>query len=629
MRLFTSALFVVLAIALSTSANAQQAPNWQQHVAYEMDFTLHADRNQFTGTQRLAYTNNSPDTLAKAYFHLYFNAFHPNSMMAERNRHLPDPDQRVIPRLWNLTEDEVGYTHIQALSVDGQPVEWTVHDTVLEVQLSSPILPGQSVVFDMTFNGQVPLQTRRSGRDSNEGIRFSMSQWYPKIAAYDAIGWHAHPYIGREFYAPFGSFDVRLTLPSDYIVGATGTLQNPEEIGHGYQYPVDAGVVPTGAVADTNGVIPDSLTWHFLAEDVHDFAWGADPEYIHERAVATGVYGREDDPVLIHLLYKPDVAERWTEMAQWMIDMTHMFSERYGTYPYPQFTVAQGGDGGMEYPMFTLITGNRSRESLFGVTAHEFAHMWFYGIVATNESLHSWIDEGITSYATHEASHHILNKAEGPADHTRSMATVVQFQQAGRFERMTKHADWFDTNAAFGVASYTAGQAFVDLLGYVIGDEVRDSFLYRLGTEWRFRHPYPADILQTAQKESGMHLYWLFDQFLNGPEYYDYGISGVTSEQSADGYTSRITLERHASGILPVDLVVRFENGTAQWIHVPVDVAYGHKPVPANWIVANPWSWVYPVYHLELDAPAPITEVIIDPTRRTPDYNRDNNQFAR
>lgn len=626
MRFSTLALFLLLFVPITVWG--QQAATWQQEVAYEMDFTLHADRNQFDGTQRLTYTNNSPDTLAKAYFHLYFNAFNPNSLMAERNRHLPDPDNRVIPKLFNLTEDEIGYINVQELSVDGRAVEWTIHDTVMEVHLNSPILPGQSVVFDMVFDGQVPLQTRRSGRDSDEGVRFSMSQWYPKIAAYDAIGWHAHPYIGREFYAPFGSFDVRLTLPSDYVVGATGTLQNPEEIGHGYQYPADAGVVPMGAAPNADGVVPDSLTWHFFADKVHDFAWGADPDYIHERTVVTGVHGREDDPVHIHLLYKPEVADRWTEMAGWMIDMTHFFSERYGTYPYPQFTVIQGGDGGMEYPMLTLITGNRNRESLFGVTAHEFAHMWFYGIVATNESLHSWIDEGITNYATQEAMHHVLGGSEEPADHTRSMAAVVRFQQSGRFERMTTHADWFDTSAGFSVASYTAGQAFIDLLGYVMGDGVRDSFLYRLGTEWRFRHPYPADILQTAQKESGMHLYWLFDQFLNGPEQYDYAVSNITSEQNAEGYTSRIILERHASGILPIDLLIRFADGSAQWVHIPVDVSYGHKPVPANWMVATAWPWVSPVYQLEVESNAAIVEAGIDPSRRTPDRDRNNNQSA-
>ena len=194
---------------------------------------------------------------------------------------------------------------------------------------------------------------------------------------------------------------------------------------------------------------------------------------------------------------------------------------------------------------------------------------------------------------------------------------------------MTKHADWFDTNAGFSVASYTAGQAFVDLLGYVMSDEVRDDFLYRLGTEWRFRHPYPADLLQTAQKESGMHLYWLFDQFLNGPEVYDYGVSGVISEQNGNGYTNQITLERHASGILPIDVMIRFVDESVRWIHIPVDVAYGHKPVPANWTVESAWQWVHPVYQLTVESDSEIKNVRIDPLGRTPDHDRANNEFTR
>jgi len=619
--------FLLLPLLLPPPAAAQQAAPWQQEVAYEMDYRLLADRHRFEGTQRLVYTNNSPDTLRTAFYHLYFNAFHPNSLMAERNRHLPDPDTRMIPRLWELGPDEVGYHSVKSLTQDGEPARWRVHDTVMEVQLPRPVLPGTSTTFEMVFEGQVPLQTRRSGRDSREGVRFSMAQWYPKIAAYDAVGWHPHPYIGREFYGPFGTFDVRLTLPAEYVVGATGVLQNPGEVGHGYDAAPDAGRVATGPARRPDGSAPDSLTWHFRAEQVHDFAWGADPRYVYERHLAHDVPGR-DEPVQIHLLYLPDVAEGWAPLGGWVADMTRFFSERYGPYPYPQFTVVQGADGGMEYPMLTLITGRREPRSLFGVTAHEFAHMWFYGIVATNETLFSWMDEGFTNYATTEALHALFDGAEGPADHTGAVETVARAQAAGFYERPNKPADWYDTNAGFSVAAYTAGQAFVSLLGYVMGDGLRDRLLYRYGTEWRFRHPYPADLQKLAQDVSGMQLHWLFEQFLNGAERYDYAVAGIDNAAHAGGHRATVTLERRAPGVLPQDVRLRLADGSERWVHVPLAEAFGHKPTGDGWTVAEPWPWVHPTHRVTVEVPSPVVEAEIDPERRTPDLDRANNRAA-
>lgn len=627
-RYVLSSLFFLALLTLAPASHAQQAAPWQQEVAYEMDVTLLADRHRIVGTQRLTYVNNSPDTLNQVFYHLYFNAFHPHSMMADRNRHLPDPDPRVVPRIFELGPEEIGYQQINRLKQDGLPVHYRIHDTVMQVDLARPILPGESTVFDMAFEGQVPLQTRRSGRDSREGIRFSMAQWYPKMAAYDAIGWHAHPYIGREFYAPFGTFDVRLTLPANYVVGATGTLQNPAEVGHGYEVPPGSGPQRTGPAARADGTTPDSLVWHFVAERVHDFAWAADPDYIHERHLVTDVPGR-DAPVEIHLLYQPDVADGWSQMGEWMKQLTRFFSERYGTYEYPQFTVAQGGDGGMEYPMFTLIAGDRPPASLFSVTAHEFAHMWFYGMVASNESLFSWIDEGFTNYVTHEARHHIFHGRPGPADHSAAIQAVVDTQLAGIYERPNKAADWYDTNTGFGVASYHAGQAFIALLGYVIGDEVRDRFLHRFATEWRWRHPYPADIQQTAQKVSGMQLHWLFEQFLTGAELYDYAVADLAATRAGAGYVNTITLERRQPGVLPVDLLLTLADGSRQWVHIPVDVAFGHRPMPSDWIVTRPWPWVREMQQVSIETASPVVQVELDPAGRTPDIDRKNHRISR
>src|SRR5690606_22910845 len=196
-------LFILLISSTSFYTQAQ-ADRWQQAVKYKMDVKMDVQNNQYQGTQVLEYTNNSPDTLNTVFFHLYFNAFQPNSMMDMRSRTIADPDKRVGDRISNLKPDEVGYLEIKGLSMDGVSLNFEHVGTILEVKLKQPILPKSTVVFKSDFEGQVPLQVRRSGRDSKEGVRYSMSQWYPKMANYDQQGWHAQPYIGREFYGIFG-----------------------------------------------------------------------------------------------------------------------------------------------------------------------------------------------------------------------------------------------------------------------------------------------------------------------------------------------------------------------------------------------------------------------------------------
>ena len=592
-RLMTR-FFLYLLICFPLSVCAQQP--WQQRVHYTMDIRLDTDHHQMQGFQRLVYYNNSPDTLYKVYYHLYFNAFHPHSMMAERNRELPDPDPRIVPRIFELKPDEVGFHRILSLEQDGVPVSWDIHDTVMRVHAAHPILPGDSTVFTLRFFSQIPLQTRRSGWMNREGIEYSMSQWYPKIAAYDRRGWHADPYVGREFYGVFGTFDVRLTLPARYVVGATGVLQNPEEVGHGYG--------PATPEAD-------SLTWHFIAHDVHDFAWAADPDYLHE--VVEGPGG-----VTIHLLYQPDVAERWASMKTWVPQLMAYYNERFGPYPYPQFTVAQAGDGGMEYPMINFITGRRSPRSLLGVTAHELAHEWFYGVLANNESDYAWMDEGFTSYATTEAIHHILN-LPGRPQHTGAYLSVIRALNEGYFEPLNTPSDWFLTNRGYSVTAYPGGEMLVDMLGTVISDSLRDAWLRTYYRRFQFRHPHPDDLEALAEEVSNMELDWYFDQLTRMVRTCDYAVERVR----VHGDSTTITLRRKDPLILPVDVLLHFADGRQQRVHIPRLSAFGHKPVPSNVKVTSPWPWTVPRFTFTV--PGHVKRVVVDPDGRTPDRNRLNN----
>ena len=221
-----------------------QADRWQQRVKYTMNIDMNVKTNQFKGSQKLEYSNNSPDTLTRVFYHLYFNAFQPNSMMDTRSRILgqtffgnrQDWDPRVKDRILNLKPDEIGYHKILSLKMNGRPQQFVMQETILEVKLDKPILPRSKVVFEMEFESQVPLQIRRSGRD-NPGtkVRYSMSQWYPKICEYDYEGWHPTPYVAREFYGVWGDFDVTINIDKTYLLGGTGYLQNADQIGFGYE----------------------------------------------------------------------------------------------------------------------------------------------------------------------------------------------------------------------------------------------------------------------------------------------------------------------------------------------------------------------------------------------------------
>ena len=279
-------LFIFVISCLAATVFAQNG-YWQQEVDYQIDIDFDVKKHQMNGTQKLVYTNNSPDTLFKAFYHLYFNAFQPNSLMDYRSRWIEDPDGRVRDRIFKLAPEEVGYHKINSFLQDGKTVPFLVEGTIVEMDLPTPILPGASTTFELTFESQVPVQIRRSGRDNKEGISYSMAQWFPKIAEYDKKGWHAHPYVGREFYSPWGDYSVNISIDKKYIVAATGILQNPDEIGHGYS---------DGEIKKQKG---KKLTWRFKAENVHDFVWAADPDYTHTKV-------QVPDGPEVHFFYQTD-----------------------------------------------------------------------------------------------------------------------------------------------------------------------------------------------------------------------------------------------------------------------------------------------------------------------------------
>ena len=280
-----------------------------------------------------------------------------------------------------------------------------------------------TTTFELAWKAQVPKQIRRSGRDNKEGIDFTMTQWYPKLAEYDEDGWHPDQYVGREFYGVWGNFDVTIDAHRDYLIGGTGVLQNPDEVGFGY-----------GGVEKVRVRKNKKRRWHFKAERVHDFAFAADPDYVHQQIDI------QNGPV-VHLLFDPETANaaNWellkTDYLQRYFDF---MAAHFGRYPYPQFSIIQGGDGGMEYPMCTMILGGGDKfEGFTGLFVHEATHNWYYGVLATNEAAHPWMDEGFTSYAEEECMNVLFeHNAENPhLGAYRKLCLPRYF----RFERTAKH----------------------------------------------------------------------------------------------------------------------------------------------------------------------------------------------
>jgi hypothetical protein len=625
-RLTTKVLFTLFCLTISgliqpNLSNAQRAGYWQQEVHYEMEIDMDVETNRFNGTQKLTYTNNSPDTLSRVFYHLFFNAFQPNSMMDKRSRTIIDPSSRIGDKIVGYDSTEIGYQRVDHLTQDGNEVEYSVEGTILEVQLNKPILPGEEAVFEMDFNAQVPLQTRRSGRDNEEGVRFSMSQWYPKIAAYDEDGWHPNPYIAREFYAPFGVFDVTIHIDSSYVVAAGSVLQNPEEVGYGYE------------TEDMTVNRPDAkkLTWRFRSENVHDFMWAADPDFTQMTAqVPDGPLLRffhQSEPVAEDASEErlDQLSESWENLPWYTVKAFEYMNEHVGDYPYEEYSVIQGGDGGMEYIMGTLITGNRSFRSLVGVTIHELVHSWFHGVLANNEVSEAWIDEGFTSYMDTFVENAVFGEiVEYPlASRYRSYTQIAT--APGLEEPMHIHSDHYITNTAYSRASYTKGAIFLHQLGYIIGQEALNQSLRTFFEIWKFKHPTGKDFLRIAEKESGMVLDWYYEYWVTTTKTIDYSVESVAGLDQQ----TEITLERVELMPLPVEVEVTFTDSSSTIYYIPLEIMWGEKEneySEKEWVQTVDWKWVFPEYSLTIDRPkSAIQKIEIDPSQRMADINRENN----
>jgi hypothetical protein len=540
---------------------AQEPGYWQQKVEYKMDVFLDVVSNKYSADQELVYTNNSPDALKKVYYHLYFNAFKPGSMMDTRSRNIEDPDKRVGDRILYLNENEQGYIKPVTIKQDGVVLNYSIVGTVMEVELTKAIQPGASVKLNMQYEAQVPIQIRRSGRDNAQGIEFTMTQWYPKMAEYDEEGWHLDQYIGREFHGVWGNFDICITLDKNYIIGGSGVLQNPKNIrtvAHSYTH---ENIAP-----ETSRYTKDLAknTWHFKAENVHDFAWAADPDYIHKKVDLS-------DGKQLHFFYqeKDNKKEAWEKLQTEMPKVFTRANELFGEYPYAQYSFVQGGDGGMEYPMCTMVKGGG-----IGTAIHELMHSWYQGMLATNEAKYEWMDEGFTVWASSELEAEILEN-EKSAKHSGSYNGYRYLVEHDHLEQepICSHADMYHSNTVYGISAYSKGDLFLQQLADIIGKPVLMETLKEYYNQWAFKHPNPERFIRVAEKVSGIHLDWYLIQWTKTTNSIEYELAEI-AEDNGNAY---VRINRNGKMMMPVEMEVVLNSGRKVLYYMPLYSMYGQK----------------------------------------------------
>ena len=641
-KFFIPLVFCMM-FAIITNA---QADRWQQHINYNIKVSLDVNTHILKGVEEVVYDNNSADTLHKVYFHMYWNAFQPNSAMDIRSRELgktvlsirrgapitsasnmslvgqndrQDWDARVKDRIQNLTPTQIGIQKVNQLTINGVAQKLIEHETILEVQLLKPIAPHSSVKMSLTFEAQVPTQIRRSGRDNSEGVRYSMSQWYPKMVEYDYQGWNTNPYIAREFYGVWGNYNVSISLPKNYTVGGTGVLEN------------------TNMIADAAG----NKTWNFKGNNIHDFVWAADDQFKHlSKEVRKGL--------TLHVYYKQknETADSAWANVLWAAEKALPYIEKkFGAYPYPQYSFIQGGDGGMEYAMATLIKGPG-----IGTVFHEWMHNWYQHVLGSNESLYPWMDEGFASYAEDDISYwyeqnlafqspYLSEAAKQQIiannEKTKTMLPAIQYGNYGGYlalakssleEPLSTHSDHFNTNFAYSSAAYSKGATFLGLLGYVIGDSLRDKVLIDYYNTWKFKHPNANDFIRVAEKTSGIQLAWLKEYWMNSTKTVDYGLNDI----QAGTNTAIISIQRLGKMPAPLDILITYKDGTSELHYIPLDLMLSGKVAEGagTRIVHPEYKWVQPTITFETTKPlSALKSIEIDPSYRLPDINRSNNKL--
>ena len=505
-------LFIfVLTLSLSVSVYAQR-PYWQQEVNYKIHVVLNDKDHTLKGTEEIEYINNSPDPLDFIWFHIWPNAYRNDSTAYAKQMLREEKGRKQLAKF-----KDRGFLDSLNFTVDGKAARFEAHPghiDVVKLLLPTPLQPGGRVKIATPFFVDLPEYISRSGHVKQSYI---VAQWYPKPAVYDHKGWHAFPYLDMgEYYSEFGSFDVSITVPSSYIVGATGVLQNAEEL---KQYK-DIGSRNLSSASRKNSVkyvAPKGATktLRYKGDNIPDFAWFADKDFVIRYDTLQLQSGKVVDVFTYH---HAEGNKNWVNSTSYVKSGTRAYSNYIGEYEYPVVQAVEGpkneSSGGMEYPMITLITSpDAGVEELDAVITHEVGHNWFMCMLGSNERMHAWQDEGLNTYYQfrYEADKYRYNSIFGnqiPKE-LKSMSTD-EFQAAvynalNRAIPMEAPIDIPSADYAnedeYGIASYLKTAIWMYLLELEFGKEKLDAAMKAYFKEWKFKHPYPEDMKASFEKE--------------------------------------------------------------------------------------------------------------------------------
>jgi len=579
------------------------ASYWQQKVDYRIEARLDPEAGTLDGRETIIYHNRSPDTLRFVLLRLEQNVY---AEGARRNR-------RVEP---------TGGITVENVRVDGEPAGlehpgsgYYEPLTLALVGLPRPLPPGGATEISLDFAFTVaPAPTFRQG--NLDGELFGLAQWYPRVGVYDDVGgWDLTPYLGDgEFYLEYGDFDVEITLPGGWIVGATGTLENPEEVltprarerlaGALASDEVVRVVTPDEAEAGRTTRDAESLTWRFTASDVRDFAFTASADYAWD-ARGVEIRGPDGEPgerVLAQAFYRPHLATWRQDAIPLLVHSLRTFSAWIGPYPYPQLSVAEGPTGGMEYPMFIFNPSTDAPDRLAGVTIHEAAHQWFPMVVGTMEATHAWMDEGFVSYWDEMALAELRRRDPPPWGETER---YLQVAGTASEVPIARHTDLVNPYGDRGLAAYLKPAVVLGALRATVGDEAFLEAFRDLYRSWHYRHPRPSDFFHTVERVAGRDLDWFWRPLLYETATLDHAVTGV----EAEGGRSRIRLEDRGDAVLPTPLLLEMEDGTTR----------------RAWVSAE--SWLSLGRTQELVVPGRVVGVTLDPEGHFPDVDRSNNRW--
>jgi hypothetical protein len=500
---------------------AAQSAYFQQETNYTIAVTLDDTRHLLSGQISIEYTNHAPETLSEIRMHLWANAFNGTNTAFGRQK-LRDGSTGYH----FADNDDLGYYTQLDFTVDGTPTTWKPapnNPDIVYLSLAKPLQPGQTIVIATPFQLKIPASFSRLG---HVGTSYQMTQWYPKPAVYDHKGWHDMPYLDiGEFYSEFGRFDVTITLPDNYVVGATGTLQTPAELAF-LQEKEKETRLKLGRIQEKE---PDTFppssarmkTIRYTAEQVHDFAWFADKRFMVLKDTARLTSGRTVD---CWAMFTHSSIDSWKKGAFFVRRAVEFYSACVGEYPWPHATAvhaALSAGGGMEYPMITVIGDETSAKGLDDVICHEVGHNWFYGILASNERVHPFMDEGLNSYYEQR----YMEKYYGSNDYSEAVGLPKKWYNAKQLGPFTllgyqmlarQHQDTPpDTHSAdiapiaYGLQVYMKTALATKWLENAVGTARFDAAMQAYYKEWKFRHPYPDD-LRTSWEKAGLNADWWF-----------------------------------------------------------------------------------------------------------------------